>query len=246
MSSQDNQFVALGPADIGFKTHATRITSGAEIHGTLVGVVGRCQGRDGDGVAGFGSGTTGAGVHGMSNVQDGNGITADAHNGSQAFALWARSRSGLAGRFDGAVRINGALTVTGAKSSAVPLADGTLRLLYAVESPESWFEDFGSGRLDNGVAEIALDETFQAVTGNDEYHVFLTEYEDNNALYVSNRTGSGFTVPSKTPSAGGEFSYRIVAKRGDIDSARFAEESAMDKPVGDDYKSAPPEAPEAP
>jgi hypothetical protein len=176
---------------------------------------------------------------------NGNGIIADAHNGSQAFAIWARSRSGLAANFDGSVRINGALTVTGAKSSAVPLADGSLRLLYALESPESWFEDFGSGRLDNGVAEVALDETFQVVTGNDEYHVFLTEYGDNNALYVSDRTGSGFTVRSKTPSAGSEFSYRIVAKRGDIDSARFAEAPAMEKPVGDDYKGVPIEAPVA-
>jgi hypothetical protein len=59
VSSQDNQFVALGPADIGFKTHATRITTGAEIHGTLAGVVGRCQGSNGDGVIGFGTGTGG-------------------------------------------------------------------------------------------------------------------------------------------------------------------------------------------
>ncbi|MEU1896235.1 hypothetical protein [Streptomyces pristinaespiralis] len=50
----------------------------------------------------------------------------------------------------------------------------SLRLLYTVESPQSWFEDLGSGRLDNGVAGVALDETFQALTGNDEYHVFLT------------------------------------------------------------------------
>lgn len=119
----------------------------------------------------------------------------------------------------------------------------SLRLLYAVESPESWFEDLGSGRLDNGVAEDALDETFQALTGNDEYHVFLTEYGDNNALYVSDRTGSGFTVGSKTPSVGSEFSYRIVVKRGDIDSVRFAEAPAMEKPVGDDYSSVPPETP---
>jgi hypothetical protein len=244
VSSSDNQFIALGPADSGFKTSATRITSGAEIHGTLVGVVGRCQGGNGDGVAGFGTGTGGAGTRGTSNVTDGNGIIADAHTGSRAFALWARSNSGVAGRFDGKVEIAGALVVTGAKSSAVRGTDGTRRLLYAMESPESWFEDFGFGRLDNGVAEVGLDETFRSVTSDDQYHVFVTEYGDNNGLYVTDRTATGFTVRSKTPSAGSEFGYRIVAKRGDIETPRFASEPMEDKTVGD-YEGVPAEAPAA-
>ncbi|MEU1896236.1 hypothetical protein [Streptomyces pristinaespiralis] len=48
---------------------------------------------------------------------------------------------------------------------------------------------------------------------------------------------------SKTPSVGSECSYRIVGKRGDIDSVRFAEAPATEKPVGDDYSSVPPETP---
>jgi hypothetical protein len=41
----------------------------------------------------------------------------------------------------------GNLAATGLKTAVVPLADGTRRRLYCVESPESWFEDVGFVRL---------------------------------------------------------------------------------------------------
>jgi len=58
----------------------------------------------------------------------------------------------------------------------------------------------------------------------DDYHIFLTEYEDNNGLYVTGRTSTGFGVRGKTsPNARGTFSYRVVAKRKDIVAPRFEE-----------------------
>ncbi|MDQ2784245.1 MAG: hypothetical protein M3Y58_04500, partial [Chloroflexota bacterium] len=43
---------------------------------------------------------------------------------------------------------NGNLTVVnGNKNVAVPFPDGSHRLLYCVEAPEAWFEDFGTGTL---------------------------------------------------------------------------------------------------
>src|SRR3984893_1494417 len=54
-----------------------------------------------------------------------------------------------AGAFYGPVVVGGAFTVFGGpKSAAVPHPDGSHRRLYCVESPESWFEDFGKARLD--------------------------------------------------------------------------------------------------
>ena len=44
----------------------------------------------------------------------------------------------------------GPVAITGLKSAAVAHPDGTHRLLYCVESPESWFEDFGEGQLTDG------------------------------------------------------------------------------------------------
>jgi hypothetical protein len=153
---------------------------------------------------------------------DGNGIIGEADNGRNAFGVWGRSNEGFAGFFQGAVLIIGGLNVTGSKSAIVPFEDGSHRRLYCMESPESWLEDFGVGQLVDGQARVELDADFAAVVNSDAYHVFITEYEDNNALYVFNRTRSGFGVRAKSSNtAAGSFSYRIVAKRKDIEAPRL-------------------------
>ena len=134
----------------------------------------------------------------------------------------------FAGQFNGNVLVNGAFTVNGKKSAAVPFPDGSYRRLYCMESPESWFEDFGFGELANGEAQVRLDPNFASTVDNEPYHVFITEYGDNNALYVAKRTSEGFVVRAKGAKANGRFGYRIVAKRKDIAAPRF-EEVAMPK-----------------
>ena len=186
-----------------------------------IGVYGQA-GRDADGVQGIGSGTFAGGAHGISNDPNGNGLIGDANNGSAAFGVWARSSSGFAGFFEGNVAIIGDLLVTGAKSAVVPFPDGSHRRLHCLESPESLFEDFGFGQLVDGQARVQLDPDFVSVVNPSAYHVFLTEYEDNNALFVTNRTGTGFDVRAKASmTASGTFSYRVVAKRKDIATPRF-------------------------
>jgi hypothetical protein len=188
---------------------------------TAVGVYG--QGApDADGVRGVGGGVEGGGVHGISRDLDGNGVIGEANNGVEAYAIWGQSISGFAGVFDGTVQVNGALNVTGAKSAVVPFPDGSHRRLYSMESPESWFEDFGVGHLVNGQAEVQLADDFASVVNSESYHVFVTEYEDNNALYVTTRTRTGFCVRAKSSNtATGTFSYRVVAKRKDIVGERL-------------------------
>jgi len=285
--SSDNQWTALGPAEIGFQTNGANIKAGADIAGNEVGVRGRCQGPVGDGVQGFGSGTfsgvagfggptagtgvwgiggggggtgvrgignsgpntvpdtpvgvygqggsddsdgvqgigvgtTGAGAHGISPSFNGNGVVGEAHNGTLAYGVWGRSNSGYAGMFDGKVRVRGDFEVTGQKAAVVALPDGSHVRLYAVESPDSWFEDVGFGQLVSGHAEVHLDSDFAAVVDGDSYHVFVTEYEGNNGLYVTGRTSTGFEVHSTTSTASGEFSYRVIAKRNDAATPRFA------------------------
>jgi hypothetical protein len=90
-----------------------------------------------------------------------------------------------------------------------------------MESPESWFEDFGVGHLVNGQAQIQLDPDFASTVNTDLYHVFITEYEDNNMLYVTKRTSAGFGVRAKERKANGTFSYRVVAKRKDVAGPRL-------------------------
>jgi hypothetical protein len=94
---------------------------------------------------------------------------------------------------------------------------------YAMQSPENWFEDFGSGALSNGAATIALDPTFsQTVNTGIEYHVFLTPKGDSEGLYVSHETPQGFEVHEQR---GGHssvaFDYRIVAKRVGYEKIRL-------------------------
>jgi len=111
---------------------------------------------------------------------------------------------------------HGDLTCTGSKSAVVPVEDGQKMVaLYAVEAPENWFEDFGSGQLANGVAMVSLEATYaQTVNTNIEYHVFLTPKGDCNGLYVTNETAASFEVHELH---GGRsnivFDYRIIAKR---------------------------------
>ena len=109
----------------------------------------------------------------------------------------------------------------GAKCAAVPFPDGSLRRLYSLESPESWFEDFGEARLVRGKAEVKLRADFAAVVKGD-YHVFITPYGDSNGLYVGARRRKSFVVREQ---GGGnstlKFSYRIVAHRKDIAAPRM-------------------------
>ena len=58
------------------------------------------------------------------------------------------------------VQVDGELTIKGKKSAAVAFPDGTHRRMYCMESPESWFEDFGFGRFTNGQAHVDLDPGF--------------------------------------------------------------------------------------
>jgi hypothetical protein len=124
--------------------------------------------------------------------------------------------------FNCKVLVNGDFAVSGKKSAVVPFPDGSHRRLYCLESPESWFEDFGFAELVNGHAHVRLDPDFSAVVDNDTYHVFITEYEHNNALYVTKRTSTSFEVRTNASTmASGTFSYRVVSKRKDILAPRF-------------------------
>jgi hypothetical protein len=121
------------------------------------------------------------------------------------------------------VLIEGDLTVTGVKGAVVPHADGSHRLLCAIESTESWFEDFGETALKDGKAEVELDPDFAAVIETTGYHVFLTPYGDSSGLYVADRTTKSFIVrEQKDGTSNLAFSYRVVARRLDIASHRLA------------------------
>jgi hypothetical protein len=192
----------------------------------------------GESLAGAGAGVEGLGkrlgVHGEPGDADGVGVYgfSQSHLGVSGFTDKGTAVSGvvakpfpagsLAGHFVGNVLIEGTLTKTGLIGALVPHSDGSHRLLCAIESPESWFEDFGKGRLVNGAAHIALDPDFAAVVDASEYHVFLTPYGDCNGLYVARLTPTSFAVrESDGGNSNVEFAYRLVARRKDVSHERL-------------------------
>jgi hypothetical protein len=120
---------------------------------------------------------------------------------------------------------SGDLQCSGTKSAVVNVPDHRKVALYAQESPQNWFEDFGSATLVAGSAVVSLDPGYlQTVNTEMEYHVFLTPDGDCRGLYVAQKTPTSFEVREL---GGGSshvpFDYRIVALRRGYESVRLAD-----------------------
>ncbi|MBV9304010.1 MAG: hypothetical protein JOY62_11270 [Acidobacteriaceae bacterium] len=177
---------------------ATSSSTGTGIYGELIGAstegssVGGSAGVWGDTNQTSSSavvGTADAGFGGAFYNNTNNGDSAlsaenDYSTPSQALVFSAGGNSSVSGW--GSCSIDGAgdLTCSGTKSAVVAVDNNTRKVaLYAVEAPENWFEDFGSGHLSSGAATIALEPTFaQTVNTGTEYHVFLTPKGDCKGL----------------------------------------------------------------
>lgn len=182
------------------------------------------------------SGTRGIGVRGDSTNDTGvygtgknYGVRGDAGSGAGAARLLGVATTAnavalgsvvvapatIAGYFNGEVHVHGGAFVVDdmtMKHGTVSHPDGTKRLMYSMEAPESWIEDFGKATLVNGITTIAIDTDFAAVAHMDDFHVFLSEYDGNNSLYVTKQSANGFEVHAKSGTGNGTFSYRVVAK----------------------------------
>ena len=176
----------------------------------------------GTGVAGFFQNTSGVDPTVYAYNRDGNQI------GTLFKTFMADSASGTCGIG------GGNLSCTGQLKSLVAAGGGARKVeTYAVQSPENWMEDFGSGVLERGVAVVGIDPTFaETVSESAAYHVFLTPKGDSRGLYVINETAASFEVRE---SGGGisslAFDYRIVAKRRGFEAQRHVD-------VTESYRSA--------
>lgn len=221
--------------------NALNLNTGPQSYGVFAvsdsanGIALQAQSANGVGILGQSNGTAKYGVIGTT-------------NGSGSYALWGyatgpssvgvlgqgvASTGSIAGFFSGNVQVAGQFIVYGGpKNGAVPHPDGQYRLLYCMESPEAWFEDFGEASLVNGRAEVKLDPDFAAVVDSSKMHVFVMEHGANNALHIATKNASGFAVEADARAlaargqeqgeTNGTFSYRIVAKRKDNPGERLA------------------------
>jgi hypothetical protein len=120
----------------------------------------------------------------------------------------------------------GNLNCTGTKNAVVPLDGGKRTVaMSAIESPENWFEDFGSAQLADGVAVIQLDPDFiQTVNTEKDYRVFPVPNGDCKGLYVTNKSADSFEVRELGGGTSNiRFDYRITAIRRKYETVRFAD-----------------------
>jgi hypothetical protein len=232
---------ASGDAVYGISTATTGYTHG---------VYGESDSTDGIGVEGYAAAMTGVndGVHGWSNSTDGIGVIGNALSttGTTYGVIgWSNSPSGYGVYSHGAMYALGNFTATGTKAAIVDTKDYGWRTLYAMESPQNWFEDFGQATLNNGEATISIDPIFaQTVNLTQPYHVFLTPRGDC-GLYVADQSSTSFTVRALNGATCDiDFDYRIIAPRLDYEDLRL--KPAADPQAVTASMPEPPSAPEGP
>ena len=166
----------------------------------------------------WGSSNASHGVIGTSNANA--GVFGYSSNGPGIVGMTGNPAAS-AGAFFGDVRVAGNIYANNLKSAAVPFPDGSRRALYCMESPEVWFEDFGSAKLARGRAVVKLDANFAKVIKRGDYRVFVTPEGNCHGLYVRRKGANNFEVRELM---GGKssiaFSYRIVGRRKDIKQPR--------------------------
>lgn len=194
------------------------------------------EGIDGAGVWGDTTGTGGDQVGVVGTADDAIGVGAHT-NGADSPALYAQNDTtsttallfdAIGGSVGGEcfIDVSGNLHCTGNVTGVVAVQGGSRKVaLYAVESPENWYEDFGSGQLSRGAATIALDPQFvETVATTSEYHVFLTANGECKGLYVAQKSPTSFEVREVGGGASGvAFDYRIVAHRKGQETTRMAD-----------------------
>ena len=169
----------------------------------------------------WGTADSGAGVAGENNsTVEPAGVFVNFNTGAGSLAFEAEGKKGHC-----TIDTSGDLSCTGTKGAVVNLPDNRWVNLYAVESPDNWFEDFGSGQLSAGKSVIKLDSTFAATVNSSlDYHVFLTPSGDSRGLYVANRTATSFEVREQGGGTSSvSFDYRIVARRKGYENIRMAD-----------------------
>ena len=90
-------------------------------------------------------------------------------------------------------------------------------IMYAPESPEVLFQDYGSATLRNGIAQISLDPIFSKNISVNQKHpirVFIQLEGNCNGVYVTDKSGTGFTVIElQEGKSNADFSWQVVATR---------------------------------
>jgi len=187
--------------------------------GTAAGVKGFCTGS-GSAVSGdgnewgygvYGAGDRNFGVYGYS---------------TRSYGVRGGSGSSYGVYSSGDFHATGNVSCDGTKSSIANTEHSGERLLYAIESTEVWFEDFGADTLVNGVITVTIEPIFaQTVNLTEDYHIFVTPISDEPVLlFITDKGDASFTVRGVTldgETAECDFDWRISAHRLGYENVRL-------------------------
>lgn len=108
---------------------------------------------------------------------------------------------------------------SGVVSTIVEDDNNKPRVMFAPESPEVLFQDYGIGQLQNGISNISLDPILtKNIIVNDSHpmKVFIQLEGDCKGVFVTNKSANGFTVKElQGGNSNVAFSWQIVANRID-------------------------------
>ncbi|HNW70907.1 MAG TPA: hypothetical protein PKI01_10925 [Bacteroidales bacterium] len=202
------------------------------------GVIGIVSGATGFGLNGQNLNATGTGIAGAGNALGPNYLangSGGAFTGTQV-GVYGRATNTVSpsggGYFSNAVSVNNWAYVAyyysgtaykvygnGTVSTIVKDTKGDMVTLHCPETPEAYFQDYGSGKLVNGKAHIDIDPIFAkniAVNQDHPLRVFIQLQGDCKGVYTSNETQTGFDV---TELQGGQsnvpFTWTVVGNRAD-------------------------------
>jgi hypothetical protein len=111
----------------------------------------------------------------------------------------------------------------------------TIRLMYDMQSPDVWCEDFGTGQVTSGKAEIAIAKDFASAVDLANYHVFVTPHDPvTKGLAVTARQADKFVVQEIAGGTGTlTFSWRLVARPKGQKAARMPDYQVPSFPIPD-------------
>ena len=124
------------------------------------------------------------------------------------------------------VYYSGNLAGSGTKSCIMKTSQGP-RALYCVESPENYFEDYGTASMTNGRAVINIDPLFmETITtdNNNPYKVFIQVTDEiQNQVHIIKHDTYFEVVENNNGTSNAAFDWRLVAKRKGFENLRLAE-----------------------
>ncbi len=200
------------------------VGSGGAFTGSAVGAYGKASSTSGTGTIGVGNNlasystlTAGSGVAGTGT---GFGVYGRASGAAGNRAGGYFSSNGGAFAYVGANVLGTVYKIYGSGTVSTTVKyNNKHRTLFAPESPEVLFMDYGLATLSNGKALVQLDPIFASAVKIDNKHplrvfVQMMELKGCGTVAVTKRTATHFVVEAEKP-CNAEFTYMIVANRAD-------------------------------